>query len=551
MRLNIPNKILKEIIKENKINDKNKKILKRHLDSWSSDEDISDINSELLNLFVLKNLNKKLLEIKKEKRTREQKYLLRQLKLLMEIKSNPEGAIVKTLQGCESAMKEYMKSAKDYIIFEQKNNVMYPYLIKNISYEPSRPYHPAHVEIKLVYIELMEQKKKEISIYSHNIRGGNSVKKLLDEVNLYLSNDKLFSEYEEELKRFNKYKGLVGKQFIGSGYGSKLSSWGEGDTISLEREGTKSRLIIDEDQDPDKKKNISNLDTVDFLIGKEDYEFKIPYHLNLYMFSLVEHDYMKVHVNNVESYVYDPSLISKLVLPKETIELVDILVEGTKDIMEDIVKGKTGGIIVMSTGVPGTGKTLTAEVYSEVVERPLYVVQSSQLGIKIEDLEKNLKEVLERANRWNAILLIDEADVYVHERGDDLVQNAVVGVFLRVLEYYRGILFMTSNRETLIDDAILSRATAHLRYAIPTKQDAIKIWKILAEQFKIEVKDTEVNKIVDALPNASGRDIKSLLKLAKLLAKRKKIDVDCELLNYVSKFIDINSEEEKKTKRES
>src|SRR6185295_19284784 len=104
-----------------------------------------------------------------------------------------------------------------------------------------------------------------------------------------------------------------------------------------------------------------------------------------------------------------------------------------------IVAGKTGGTIVFCTGEPGTGKTLTGEVFSEVIKRPLYVVQCSQLGTDEEELEKQLKKVLRRAQRWGAILLIDEADVYVRERGDDIQQNAIVGVFLRVLEYYRGI----------------------------------------------------------------------------------------------------------------
>lgn len=186
-----------------------------------------------------------------------------------------------------------------------------------------------------------------------------------------------------------------------------------------------------------------------------------------------------------------------------------------------------------------THNTLTAEVYSEYAKRPLYVVQSSQLGVRIDDLEKNLKQVLSRAVKWRAILLIDEADVYVHERGDDLVQNAVVGVFLRVLEYYRGILFMTSNRGTIVDDAIMSRCTAHIRYSMPTTDDLKKIWRILADSFKANISDGEIAKIVEHFPNISGRDVKTMLKLANMVAKRKKEPVTLELMKYVSGFHDI------------
>ena len=73
--------------------------------------------------------------------------------------------------------------------------------------------------------------------------------------------------------------------------------------------------------------------------------------------------------------------------------------------------------------------------FREASKKALYVVQCSQLGISAEQLEEKLSGVLERASRWGIILLIDEADVYIHERGNDLEQNAIVGVFLRLLEY--------------------------------------------------------------------------------------------------------------------
>ena len=44
-----------------------------------------------------------------------------------------------------------------------------------------------------------------------------------------------------------------------------------------------------------------------------------------------------------------------------------------------------------------------------------------------------------RAQRWGAVMLIDEADVYIKRRDDDITMNAVVGVFLRVLEYFNGL----------------------------------------------------------------------------------------------------------------
>ena len=98
------------------------------------------------------------------------------------------------------------------------------------------------------------------------------------------------------------------------------------------------------------------------------------------------------------------------------------------------------------------------------MQRPLYSVQCSQLGLEPADLERELLKIFTRAARWNAILLLDEADVYIHRRGSDIQQNAIVGVFLRVLEYYSGVMFLTTNRAELVDDAIASRCLARIDY---------------------------------------------------------------------------------------
>lgn len=64
----------------------------------------------------------------------------------------------------------------------------------------------------------------------------------------------------------------------------------------------------------------------------------------------------------------------------------------------------------------------------------------------MDGLEKSLIRIFQLASHWKAILLLDEADVVVKERTtSDVVRNALVSVFLRKLEYYDGILFLTTN----------------------------------------------------------------------------------------------------------
>ncbi len=192
--------------------------------------------------------------------------------------------------------------------------------------------------------------------------------------------------------------------------------------------------------------------------------------------------------------------------------------------MEDIVEGKSGGTTILCKGAPGLGKTLTAEVYSEVVGKPLYRVHSGQLGITAASVEQNLSQILRRAARWDAILLLDEADVYIRCRDNDLQHNAIVAEFLRTLEYFNGLLFMTTNRIQDVDDAILSRCIATIQYETPSKEDAVRLWKSLTSQFNIDLSDDLIDSLTNTYAKSSGRDIKELLKFfTSKFCKSKKI----------------------------
>jgi SpoVK/Ycf46/Vps4 family AAA+-type ATPase len=270
-----------------------------------------------------------------------------------------------------------------------------------------------------------------------------------------------------------------------------------------------------------------------------DTAFEVPLHPYVRVFDLYSHTRFTLHVSQIKKYVYDPSIKDKLILPGDISNFIDLLTEGAGDLEgDDIIKGKSGGVISLFTGGPGVGKTMTAEVYSEVMGTPLYKVQSTQLGINVDRVEANLEKVLERARRWKCILLIDECDVYLRSRGDDLVQNAIVGVFLRTLEYYDGIIFLTSNLGTQIDEAIISRCIAVIEYKTPTEPDQKQILRIIAENYGLTISDQFVDQFVDHFRKyvISGRDIKSLIRLAGMIASKRGDDLTIEDIRYVTQF---------------
>jgi SpoVK/Ycf46/Vps4 family AAA+-type ATPase len=68
------------------------------------------------------------------------------------------------------------------------------------------------------------------------------------------------------------------------------------------------------------------------------------------------------------------------------------------------------------------------------------------------------------ASYWDTLLLLDEADSFLRRRSDNSQHNALVAVFLRKLEYFSGIMLLTTNRVTEFDDAVQSRIHIGIAY---------------------------------------------------------------------------------------
>ncbi|KAL1842955.1 hypothetical protein VTJ49DRAFT_3596 [Mycothermus thermophilus] len=118
---------------------------------------------------------------------------------------------------------------------------------------------------------------------------------------------------------------------------------------------------------------------------------------------------------------------------------------------QDIIRDKGSAVVFLLHGVPGVGKTATAEAVALANRRPLFAITCGDLGFTPREVEQGLKEIFRLAQQWNCILLLDEADIFLSRRElRDLERNALVTVFLRVLEYYSGILFLTTNRTSEI-----------------------------------------------------------------------------------------------------
>lgn len=119
-----------------------------------------------------------------------------------------------------------------------------------------------------------------------------------------------------------------------------------------------------------------------------------------------------------------------------------------------------------------------AEAIADRTKRPLFYLQAEDLGISADTLGTKLKNILEMATEWDAVILLDEADVFMAEREPrDIMRNELVSIFLRELEYFRGIIFLTTNMYDSIDSAFLSRISLHLLFKALTPEARLVVWR--------------------------------------------------------------------------
>ncbi|KAL5328167.1 hypothetical protein ACEPPN_001663 [Leptodophora sp. 'Broadleaf-Isolate-01'] len=231
-------------------------------------------------------------------------------------------------------------------------------------------------------------------------------------------------------------------------------------------------------------------------------------------------------------------LFKNLVLLAEEKDLLLALAKSHCDAkaktFDDFVIGKGRGIVILLDGPPGIGKTLTAESVAEIIKAPLYTISAGELGSQSHNVEKRLSDILEMASIWNAVLLIDEADIFIEQRTPyELDRNELVAIFLRHMEYFHGVMILTTNRVETMDVVFDSRVDIRLHYLPLPASSCRQIWaNFLA---RLPEKSTFTDAKLDQLAklDLNRRQIKSAIKTAQLLPSRKGEGVKIEHVGTV------------------
>lgn len=167
-------------------------------------------------------------------------------------------------------------------------------------------------------------------------------------------------------------------------------------------------------------------------------------------------------------------------------------------------------------GPPGTGKTLTASLLGKYTGKDVYKVDLSMVVSKfIGETEKNLANLFARAESKDWILFFDEADALFGKRTNvrdahDKYANQEVSYLLQRVENYDGLVILSSNFKSNIDEAFLRRFQSLIQFPIPNPKERLRLWQMaFPNQIRLS-EDVDLAKI-SGIYELSGSDIMNVV----------------------------------------
>jgi SpoVK/Ycf46/Vps4 family AAA+-type ATPase len=149
-------------------------------------------------------------------------------------------------------------------------------------------------------------------------------------------------------------------------------------------------------------------------------------------------------VSGIANVTWAKDSFKELVLPQDVKDLLAAMVTSPRYWAGDSgTSTKRPGQFLLLHGAPGTGKSLAAEALAELAERPLYRISGSNIGTDATQIEQHFRSISHMCNKWDCVVLFDDADVFLESRSmQDLQRNAVFLTFLRCLDFFSGMVIL-------------------------------------------------------------------------------------------------------------
>lgn len=183
----------------------------------------------------------------------------------------------------------------------------------------------------------------------------------------------------------------------------------------------------------------------------------------------------------------------------------------------DKIPEETKRNILNFYGASGTGKTMGAKCIANILKKPMYQVDYSQVVDKyVGETGKNIKKIFDAAKKHDAIIFLDEADALTSKRVDMSVNSDYANsvnqnrtVLMQEIDRFSGIVIMSTNFFNNYDPALLRRINRHIEFKLPDEAMKEKLYKLHIPNLD-RAKSIDFKKIAKLSKGFSGGDIRNV-----------------------------------------
>ena len=185
------------------------------------------------------------------------------------------------------------------------------------------------------------------------------------------------------------------------------------------------------------------------------------------------------------------------------------------ELMQGIKASKNARICLY--GVPGTGKSAYAKFIAKSLKKPIIIKKGSNLlSMFVGGTEKNIALAFKEAKEKHAVLVFDEVDSFLQDRGMATRSWEVTQVneMLVQMESFDGIFIATTNLIDNLDKACLRRFDLKLEFGYLLPEQARNLFKKECALLKVKF-DENASKKVSSLGLLAPGDFASVRRQAK------------------------------------
>lgn len=438
------------------------------------------------------------------------------------------------------------KSANDHDVVEEEIKKLFNNLIIKTILKKSNSLHDCNFDSLKIWLYDMKESNENYGYQIPEIKESYFVMysslKISNLERIYVFDNELTGREQEEWKKTAKYlftplfnnfvtppelpeelRNNPVSKFIERGVEIFTPSIKIKQTISFNALIIKAGILSNEDNQKDVPNNESSVE--DFVKGTDEDKpsSNISSHSIYTKKSQYSNNYQEPMID-LSRYLREPKYTLKdIILPKKTINQIESILAELEH--QDLIYKKWGmgekhkldkALSVNFAGLPGTGKTMTAEGLAEALKMKILDVPYQLLESKfVGETPKNIAKAFEFATENKALLFFDEADSFLGKRLENVTQstdtavNLTRSVMLKQLSEYEGVVVFATNLITNYDLAFISRIRWKVQFDLPDEEAREKVWKI---QFPDKLpRDESVNvlELAKYFDNVSGRDIKN------------------------------------------